>query len=156
MNEPDECVAYAEHLHHEHSRLNRLLLGIGEEISRLGLPDTDRSLRAQIETRLTDLRDQLKTHFAEEEDGGCLEEAVTRCPSLATDAKAIFEEHAVLDRLLCAVLVQVSDPAATTVEMQGSWKKFYKKIQAHEAAETRLLQMAFGAETADHDVEGEA
>ena len=155
MNDPEECFAYVEHLHHEHGRLNRLLLDIGHEIAQLGRPDTDRGLRERLESRITDLCDQLNAHFAEEEDGGCLEEAGTRCPSLAADIKTIFEEHRVLDRLLCRLLAHASDVASTPAEIQTSWQEFYTKIQSHEAAETKVLQMAFGGDAADLDVEGE-
>lgn len=153
MNDPEECVAYAEHLHHEHGRLNRLLLEIGHDVVTLGRPDAEQSLRERLKTRITDLCDQLKAHFAEEEAGGCLEEAVTRCPSLAGDTKKIFEEHHLLDQLLCKLLPQVSDPAAKPSDVQTSWQVFYSKIRAHEAAETRLLRMAFGAESAEYDAE---
>lgn len=153
MNDPEECVAYAEHLHHEHSRLNRLLLEIGHEVKQLGRPDAEQGLQRRLETRITDLCDQLKTHFAEEEAGGCLEEAVTRCPSLSSDTKTIFEEHHLLDQLLCRLLSQVSDPGAKPADIQSSWQAFATKIRAHEAAETRLLRMAFGAESAEYDTE---
>jgi hypothetical protein len=36
---------------------------------------------------------------------------------------------------------------------QRCYRALAEKLQAHEAAETRLLQMAFGGEAADHDVE---
>ena len=155
MTDPEECAAYAEHLHHEHSRLNRLLLEIGHEMARLGRPDAEQGLPERLKTRLTDLSGQLKAHFAEEEEGGCLEEAVTRSPSLAADVKTVLEEHQVLARLLHTLLAQVSDPAAQPADLSATWQTFYTKIQAHEAAETRLLQMAFGSETADLDVEGD-
>lgn len=154
MNDSEECFAYAEHLYHEHGRLNRLLLEIGNEIAHLNGPDADRERLQRLETRITDLCNQLKVHFAEEEDGGCLEEAVTRCPSLAAEVRTILEEHHVLVRLLCGLLAQVNDPAATPGDIRASWQTFHAKIQSHEVAETRLLQMAFGAEAADLDIEG--
>jgi hypothetical protein len=155
MNDPEECVAYAEHLHHEHSRLNRLLTEVGHEVARLGQPDVEHGLRARLETRITDLCDQLNSHFAEEEAGGCLEEAVTRCPSLAAEMSTVMQEHQVLDRLLCTLLAQLGDPAVTAAEVQSSWQAFYTTIQSHEAAETRLLQMAFGAHAASYDIEAD-
>jgi hemerythrin HHE cation binding domain-containing protein len=155
MNEPEECAAYAEHLHHEHSRLNRLLLEIGHEIDQFGRPNAATGLLKRLEERITDLSSQLKAHFAEEEDGGCLEEAVTRCPSLAAEVRTTLEEHLVLDRLLYTLLAQLSDPAVTPTDLQKSWHLFYAKIQAHEAAETKILQMAFGAQSADYDIEGD-
>jgi iron-sulfur cluster repair protein YtfE (RIC family) len=155
MNEEQDCVAYAEYLHHEHGRLNRLLLEIGRDMAQFGLPDAQLRLRERLQTRIADLCDQLNAHFAEEERGGCLEEAVTRCPSLAAGIKHIMEEHPMLDQMLRRLLTQVSDPAATPADAQASWQDFYSKIQAHEAAETRILQMAFGGQSADYDIEGD-
>jgi iron-sulfur cluster repair protein YtfE (RIC family) len=153
MNGPEESVAYAEHLHHEHRRLNRLLLDISHDVVQLRGPNVDQGLLQRLEARFTDLCDQLKVHFAEEEAGGCLEEAATRCPSLAGDIKTIFEEHHILDQLLCRLLSEVSDTAAKPADIQASWQAFYDKVRTHEAAETRLLRMAFGSESAELDTE---
>ena len=153
MNEPDECIAYAEHLHHEHRRLNRLLLEIGREFSLLDSPSRPPGLLTRLGKRIVDLRKQLQAHYAEEEAGGCLEEAVARCPSLALDTKVIVKEHPLLDRMLDDLLAQIRELTAEAGELQQAWRDFYTKIQLHEAAETRLLQTAFGAESADYDVE---
>lgn len=155
MSDPEDCVAFAEHLYHEHHRLNRLLLEISHDVVKLGQPEAQQSLRMHLDARITDLRDQLKSHFAEEEAGGCLEEAVTRCPSLARDTNTIFQEHHLLDQLLCRLQSQVSDSAAMPTDIQASWQAFYNKIRAHEAAETRLLRTAFGHESAEYDAEGD-
>ena len=152
MEGDDECVAYAEHLHHEHHRLNGLLLEIGHEVAQLASPEANLASFQRLETRITDLWDQLKAHFAEEETGGCLEEAVSRCPSLAGATETVLKEHQQLAQLLGRILSQVSDPA-TPAEVQASWQAFYNKIRAHEAAETRLLRMAFGHESAEYDTE---
>jgi len=40
--------------------------------------------------------------------------------------------------------------------VQRDYRAFAAKLHAHEAAENRLLQMAFGAEAADYYVEDEA
>ena len=154
MNGSEECFAYAEHLNHEHRRLNQLLRDINHDVTQLGQGDV-RTPIAALGKRIDDLRRQLQTHYAEEETGGCLEEAVTRCPSLASDTKTILEEHPQLDRMLERLAAQTSDPAARPADVQQSWQLFSKKFHAHEAAETRLLQMAFGADAADLDVEGE-
>jgi hypothetical protein len=130
-------------------------LEIGHDIAQVGRPDAQPGLRERLETCVTDLCGQLTAHFAEEETGGCLEEAVTRCPSVAGDIKPIMEEHPLLDQLLRTLLAQISDPAATPADLQASWQAFYGKIHAHEAAETRILRMAFGAQSAEYDIEGD-
>jgi hypothetical protein len=144
-----------EHLHHEHHRLNQLLLEIGHEVAALSQPGRPEGPLAQLSQRLTDLRQELLAHYAEEETGGCLEEAVVRCPSLAGECKEVLAEHAVLDRMLDQLVTQSRNPAAVSADFAKNYRAFAEKLHAHEAAETRILQMAFGAEAADYDVESE-
>jgi hypothetical protein len=153
MNEMNGCRAFVEHLHHEHSRIKQLLLEIGREAADLAhFPEPSRI--ARLAERLADLRKQLKSHYAEEESGGCMEEAVTRCPSLASDAKAILEEHLVLDRMLEQLVAETGQPTAVAADIRQNWQTFAKKLEDHDVAETRLLQMAFGSAATDYDVEG--
>jgi len=153
MNDSEGCRALAEHLHHEHGRLNRLLLETGHEVAGLASVAQPEQALAQLALRLADLRKQLQSHFAEEEAGGCLEEAVTRCPSLAEDSKAVVREHPQLDRMLEQLVAQTRDATAVLADIQRSYRAFFEKLQAHEAAQNRILQMAFGAEAADYDIE---
>lgn len=153
MNDSEECFAFAEHLHLEHHRLNELLREIAHGVAQLGPPADKRPVFDPLVQRIAHLRQQLLAHYAEEEAGGCLEEAVTRCPSLAGDVKSVVAEHPQLDEMLKQLLAQAADPAVTPAALAQQWQAFYKRIQAHEATETRLLRMAFGSETAETDVE---
>ena len=154
MNEAEGCHAYVEHLQHEHSRLNHLILEIDHEVAALSQAGQLAGAIAHLAQRLVDLRQQLKAHYAEEESGGCLEEAVTRCPSLSGDTRAIVAEHPVLDQMLAQLVAQTRKPSMSTAELERDFRTFAEKLHAHEAAENRLLQMAFGTEAADYDVEG--
>jgi hypothetical protein len=55
--------------------------------------------------------------------------------------------------MLEQLLVQTRDLTVTPADVQREYRAFAEKLHAHEAAETRLLQVAFGAEAADYDVE---
>ena len=154
MNEAEGGHAYVDHLLHEHGRLNQRLLEIGHEVAKLSDAGHPTDSLAHLAQRLADLRQELQTHFAEEEAGGCLEEAVNRCPSLGVDCKAIVAEHPLLDRMLEQLLVQTHNLAVTPADVQREYRAFAEKLHAHEAAENRLLQTAFGAEAADYDAEG--
>jgi len=154
INEAEGCHAYVEHLQHEHGRLNQLLLAIGHEVAELSKAGQPEDAIAHLAQRLADLRQQLQAHFAEEETGGCLEEAVTRCPSLSGDSKTIVAEHPLLDHMLEQLVAQTRNPAVRPADVQRDYGAFAEKLHTHEAAESRLLQMAFGAEAADYDVEG--
>src|SRR6478672_12547042 len=106
MNEAEDCRPYVEHLQHEHSRLNQLLLEIGHEVTKPGQTIQAADAIDRLAQRFADLRQQLQRHFTEEETGGCLEEAVTRCPSLSEDSKLIVAEHPALDRMLEQLVLQ--------------------------------------------------
>jgi hypothetical protein len=154
MNESDGCRALVEHLHHEHHRLNQMLLEIGHEVAASDQVGRPTGTYGRVSQRLAELRSELQAHFAEEEKGGCLE-AVVRCPSLSGESKSVLAEHSVLDRLLEQLLTQTRNPAAVSADIAANHRAFVEKLQAHDAAETRILQMAFGAEAADYDVESE-
>jgi hypothetical protein len=148
-----EGPAYIVHLFHVHDRLDHLLREIGKEVANLNQAGQPEDSFAQVGQRLADLRQQLQAHFAEEEAGGCLEEAVSRCPRLGVDSNAILAEHPLLDQMLEQLLVQTRNSTAPPADVQKDFQVFAERLRAHESAENRLLQMAFGAETADYDVE---
>lgn len=152
MSEGASGHAYIDHLLHEHDRLNKLLLEIGREVANLSQASPSQNALAHLAQQFADLRRQLQAHFAEEEAGGCLEEAVTRCPSLGIDSNTIVAEHPFLDRMLDQLVTQTRNLAVAPADVQRDFREFVDKLHAHEEAENRLLQMAFGAESADYDV----
>jgi hypothetical protein len=153
MGDAEECRAYAEHLYHEHTRLRQLLLEISRGVADVAHTPEQPVRIARLAERLANLRKQLQSHYAEDESGDCMEEAVTRCPSLPGDATVIFEEHLVLDRMLEQLVAQTRQPTPVAADIQQNWQTFATKLQAHDAAETGLLQMAFGSAVTDYDVE---
>src|SRR3954452_25357188 len=82
----DRCQGYMRHMDGQHKRLNEELRRLHNE-SQAGVP---RPVRLRD---LEEMRRDLAAHFREEEDGGCLEEAVCRCPSLAHEVRMIESEH---------------------------------------------------------------
>jgi hypothetical protein len=84
--------AFVEHLQHEHHRLNQLLLEIDKDVAELARANLPAVTFEHLARRLVDLRQELQSHFTEEETGGCLEEAVSRCPSLSENSKRIVSE----------------------------------------------------------------
>jgi len=153
MNGAQDCRAYIEHLRHEHHQIIQLLLEIGHQITNAGNAAPSSAARDALVRRLGELYKQLRTHFAEEEAGGCLEEAVTRCPSLGDECQTILAEHAVLSRELEQLVKHSQDPSVSPADLALSYQAFAQQLRVHDAAETRMLQMAFGAEAADYDVE---
>jgi hypothetical protein len=92
------------------------------------------------------LGDDLRRHFVEEEEGGCLEEAVSRCPSVAPQADALQGQHAALLNSLDQMIAGLSSnsPRAAADGFSSQLKRFCQDLLAHEAAENQVMRQAFG------------
>jgi hypothetical protein len=154
MNGVDYCAAYLEHLQAEHHRLNCALLEIRHQFAKLHCSSRPEAALATIIERLEDLLRELRSHFAEEEAGGCLEEAVARCPSLGPQTKDLMGAHPQLARELEQLLAATKTGKANGEVWQQQFEAFATDLRTHECAENRLLQTAFGGDAADYDVEG--
>jgi iron-sulfur cluster repair protein YtfE (RIC family) len=147
MRDYEECRPYIEHVLAEHRRLHQMLGSMRQAIVHSVGPDGDASF-AEVTRILRRLRDELSHHFAEEDAGGCMDEAVCRCPRLAGEEKRIAAEHpailAQLDRLIEGT---TKSPANLRNQMalQHQFKDLCEQLYAHERAENHLLQEGFGA-----------
>jgi hypothetical protein len=129
----DRCQGYVRHMDEEHKRLNKELRRLHDELQ-------SGAARPAILADLEALRRDLAAHFREEEDGGCLEEAVSRCPSLAHEVRMIEAEHRELLAQLDAIVArqrQYGTIAPTDVE------RFATALDRHEAAEDHVIQHGF-------------
>lgn len=149
-----EFDCFINHLVSEHRRVHLLLCEVREAIDRHGglkpvaeppTPAADRF--TDVVHAVDHLRRELTAHFAEEERGGCLEEAVARCPRLSQEAQRIEAEHRDLledaSRLAEAAKV-CRETTRDYAALRRRFDHFCEKIQAHEHAENRLLSEAFG------------
>lgn len=146
MRDDHECRCYVDHLVAEHRRLHMLLRQMRAAIAQSVGPDEQPSF-GEVTRVVKRLRDELKEHFAEEDGGGCLEEAVSRCPRLAGEAARIEKEHpqllAGIERLLSAV--QTLPPThPNQVAVQQKFDELCNELRAHERAESALLAQGFG------------
>lgn len=146
MRDYEECRPYIDHILAEHRRLHRLLCSTRAAIVHSVGPDCDASF-TEVARILKRLRDQLSDHFAEEEGGGCLDEAVSRCPRLSSAEKRIEAEHPVI----LAKLDHLIDQAAklrpnvnNQIALKHAFDELYAALCAHERAENILLQEGFG------------
>lgn len=146
MSDDNECRAYATHLLSEHRRLHEKLRGVRLAITSSGgrggkLPFPD------VVQVLQQVREELQGHFAEEEAGGCLDEAVARLPRLSAEARRIEAEHPELLRQLDLLIEIASDHKRVSIDRLAFDKQFdelYRRLHAHEAAENNLLRQGFG------------
>lgn len=146
MRDYNECRPYIEHLMAEHRRLHRLLRQTRVSIVQSSGPDGDASF-ADVARVLQNLRGELAHHFAEEEAGGCLDEAVSRCPNLSAELRRIETEHpemlAAVDRLIAQAQgcdCNVQDRIALSL----AFDNLCRQLDAHEVAENKVLKQGFG------------
>lgn len=95
---------------------------------------------------IAQLRTRLAAHFAREDKGGWLEEAVVRAPHLAKRLTTLEQEHAPLmeqlNRLHQDAVKLQPTPEATT-EFETEFEAFAARLLAHEEAENAILCTGF-------------
>jgi hemerythrin HHE cation binding domain-containing protein len=146
MRDDQESRCYVDHLVAEHRRLHMLVRQMRAAIAQSVGPD-ERPSFDEVRRVLTRLRDELKHHFAQEDDGGCLDEAVSRCPRLAGEAQRIEAEHPQLLAEISRLLDEAQSLPPThqnQIAVQRSFGQFCEELRAHERAENALLACGFG------------
>ena len=105
FNDVEEFRAYVLHMLSEHRRLNAAVRTIERRwrVVDEGSKDTVSDLISGLEQ----LHRDLHHHFTDEENGGCIEEAVARCPSLSQAATKLEHEHTFLLSHLRGVIDQL-------------------------------------------------
>ena len=146
MRDNNECGPYINHLIAEHRRLHAMLRVARSRLTNAGGPDCDTTFQ-DVATTLRRLRRELTHHFAEEEDGGCLDEAVSYCPSLSAAARRIEAEHpellAEIDRLIAQAL-DCEHNVQNRIAFGKAFDDLCRNLQSHERAENDLLRQGFG------------
>jgi hemerythrin-like domain-containing protein len=147
MSAEFEDFAYVTHLRTEHRRLRACL----HRIEQQWLLDIERPRRTDDIPRVIDsleaLCAELAHHFAEEESGGCLEEAVSHRPNLSGEANRLRCEHTELvGRLqgLIARLRLLPRPGESIDRVGEDFRRFADDLRAHQAGENRVLEQSFG------------
>lgn len=147
MRSYEECRCYVDHLIAEHRRLHRMLHEAHLTIVGAHGPDGEAS-GADVVKVLRQVRDELGHHFAQEEGGGCLEEAVSRCPALSAESRRIEAEHPQLLEGVDRLIAQAKDSDQSLlkrIELEHGFEELRRQLDAHEAAENALLRKGFGA-----------
>lgn len=146
MRAYEECRCYVDHLIAEHRRLHRMLRAARNAI----VPptaDAGNVPGADIVKVLGEVREELEHHFAQEEGGGCLEEAVSRCPSLSNAVRRIEAEHPLLLESIDRLIAQAQDADQSVqgrIAVACEFDELCAQLNAHEGAENALLSKAFG------------
>lgn len=95
---------------------------------------------------MTALREHLKHHFAQEEAGGYLEEALLAAPKLATTADKLLAQHPLLLKHCCEMVEQLRQASADAdlkQRLHDEYLDLRRKLQEHERGENAVMQEAF-------------
>lgn len=129
------------------------------------LETIDRALRASLDAgeraqwkpeatleilkQLESMSQHLERHFANEEAGGYMEEALALAPRFSSQAAQLLKQHAHLNQSFAQLL----SAAQRVKDSPESWScltqqivELLKKLEAHEAAENRIMQEAFNVD----------
>jgi hypothetical protein len=109
-------------------------------------PPPNAARAAAARAALADLREHLRVHFEQEEQGGFLEESIARMPRLAPAATAIMRQHPALLAELDALieLLESGDISAETWARAGrAYEHFSTTMQAHERSENAVVQEGY-------------
>jgi hypothetical protein len=147
MRDLDEGEVYLEHLRLEHRHLHQAIANTQEMLLEVLGEGAVNGRREVIVERLSDLRTQLAAHFAREEEGGYLEEAVIRVPRMTPELLRLEREHP----SLLAELDELIRKAATIApgKTMTGFREFQRRLTAHENAENRVMAEGFGCNCSD-------
>lgn len=111
-----------------------------EEVAQGGRPRF-----GEMGSRTRMLRRRLTKHFAQEERGGYLAQALAAAPQFTLEARTLREQH----RQLLDELDQLADGLAASEPPFEGWQDARRRLdetlgrlREHEAAETRIVQAA--------------
>jgi hypothetical protein len=139
--------AYVDHLQSEHRRVEQLICHAAA-----ALPNWEETDPAAWQPRVVEgllaIRNEMAHHFHNEEQGGCLEEAVAHCPNLSSEVARIEGEHtrllADIDDLIRST-EQIEHPTVLDAQiLRQELRAIVQALRDHEAAENRVMQRGFG------------
>ncbi|HWB09686.1 MAG TPA: hemerythrin domain-containing protein [Pirellulales bacterium] len=139
-----EYFTFAKAFQAEHRELGSLLqrlrraLGNGRPWSASAARDASRAIE--------ELQTHLRHHFAQEEEGGYLEQALVAAPRFSGQATELLQQHPVMVAQVAEAVRTArratSDSTAWPV-LKEQVKKLLGSLVAHEKAENAIVQQAF-------------
>ena len=146
MNETVERFEYVDHMRHEHQRLEQLIHRTLAVLPNWEERDAQDWL-PRITEGLVAIRTELTHHFRDEEQGGCLEEAVARCPQLSAEVQRIERQHEDLLQGLSELVDRCQSRGRLSPEQSCAFeqelRQIVRELRSHEALEDKIMQQGF-------------
>jgi hypothetical protein len=138
-----EYLAFATAFQAEHREMRRLVQVLRHALGKEG--GWSRESAQEALEAFEALKTHLKEHFAQEEEGGYLEQALAVAPRYSDEAKELLKQHGLMTRQV-AHAVQTAkhaldEPDAWTM-LATEARELLQKLVEHETAENRIVQKA--------------
>lgn len=141
--------AYVASVRADHRHQGSLVHHLRSALARGAESSWDQASVKQILTSLDELHQHLKHHFAREEEGGYLEEALVHASRLQSQAAQLMAQHPPLLKKFGDLIAA----AKSWKQGQSQWpllardlNKAIDELVGHEMGENQLLQEAFAAD----------
>lgn len=144
IEEDELYLAYVTQLESEHRHVKQCLARIEQQLQRCRQGPRSAAGTDELISSLTDLRAELAHHFAEEEAGGCMDEAVSHTPRLGPEAVDLEREERKSLMLLDRLIDKLQTAPESIKKVQKEYRRLVQRICEHEAAESRIMEEGFG------------
>lgn len=148
MNDQKLDHQFFEQVKSEHAELIELMKLLRAEFN------SDIRDPGTVNRLVGNLYEHIVAHFAHEERGGYLCEALERAPRLTEQAKQLLAQHETLNELLGElrnVAQRREDSELWWQALRDTFNQFSRELLRHEAAEDKLLQDAFNQDMGTAD-----
>ena len=130
----------------QHQNLRGVLLALIDRVQRISKTDEQYDSRSELLRIIAEVEQFLPAHFASEEAGGYLSDALAIAPRLSKRAAVLQRDH----RKFTARFAKLATFARQLREVDESWEylgvaiqEFIRELRLHELEENRLVQEAF-------------
>jgi hypothetical protein len=141
-----EYLAFAAAFEAEHREMRQLVQALRHVLGQER--PWSRELAHEAAGAIEALCTHLKEHFAQEEEGGYLEQALAVAPRFSDEAKSLLQQHG----LMLKKVGQVLETAKRAEETPAAWmplrmetKDLLQQLVMHEGAENKIVQQALNS-----------
>lgn len=141
--------AYVTSIQAEHRELGCLLHEIEKCVMEASECACDTTAACKLVEALESLQSYLAHHFAMEEEGGYMEDALALAPRFSQQARRLQAQHPTflfkLGKLL-ELARSLGEGGAGMCDVRSGATDLFKMLRAHEAGENRILEQAFNTD----------
>jgi hypothetical protein len=145
-HEHEDCRTYMDHVRLQHRRMHQLIERLRPLVHGAAGCESAFDDARQL---LAELADHFSRHVAEEEGGGCLEEAVCRCPRLATQGRDVKEQYPRIQAEIARIAAKFTGCeclGSSSRMVEQELEQLARDLGQLESDERYLLREAFGTD----------